>query len=622
MTSLRLLTTLCLAAFAASPAMAQNTQYENIVESRAKIDNKVVLGRTELVYFPAIDSLSDIGVPAKIDTGADSTSIHAENIVITTNEPAFDGLKGDELLDAIAVEYDALGTTQLRDREDKTNIMVSFDIRHPYTGELIRLEKPLFRLAMIKSRGDGHLARPVVELDLTIAGQTVRTEVNLTNRDKFSYPILIGKTFLRDTAWVDAGFNYLQAQPDAHIIGRKERATIGNVPLDVSTTFESRYSILHALDIKVDEKKKAVSFTLEGRDKSRQAMTLPLSRMLRFSNAQRPMVYLPVKVGNVEQYIQVYLKDRSKNQSQLRLGTEALNQYFVVNLGASYLGKSDLAPISSVAKDDSILMISGEETINIDGVSINAGPSGLIKTPLLKVSQIDESRSEYGRMIQYTIKDTNGKTHQLDKPLKRKVRVGDQVRPIVGTEISLPSSLLLRDIALETQEQDDSTYSKLEISPDLIPGALLVNTRTTQLLDKHAPSQAGYIEQLKMDNMQFPVKLDTGADVSSMHATDIKTFEENGKEMVTFTYSNHQGDQKIYTREVVKTMRIKARAGEKPSTRYVVNMTVNLDGMEKEIKVNLRDRSRFEYSMILGKNFLKHNIVVSSDEQFILTKKK
>ena len=622
MTSLRLLTTLCLAAFAASPAMAQNTQYESIIESRSQIDDKVVLGRTELVYFPAIDSLDNIGIPAKIDTGADSTSIHADNIVITTNESVFKGLEGDELLDAIAVEYDALGSTQLRDRKDKTNIMVSFDIRHPYTGELIRLEKPLFRLAMIKSRGDGHLARPVVELDLTIAGQTVSTEVNLTNRDRFSYPILIGKTFLRNTAWVDAGFDYLQAQPDARIIGRKEKASIEALPLEVSTSFDSRYSILHALDIKVDEENKSVTFTLEGRDKTRKTMTKPLSRMLRFSNAQRPMVYLPVKLGDSEQYIQVYLKDRSKNHSQLRLGTEALNQFFVVNLGASYLGKSDLAPISNMAKDDSILMISGEETVKIDGVSINAGPSGIIKTPLLKVSQIDEQRTEYGRMIQYTIKDANGNNHRLDKPLKRKIRVGDQVRPIVGTEISLPSSLLLRDIALETREQDDSPYSQLEISPDLIPGDLLVNTRTTQLLDKHAPKHAGYIEQLKMDNMQFPVKLDTGADVSSMHATDIQTFKENGKEMVTFTYSNHQGDEKTYTREVVKTMRIKARAGEKPSSRYVVKMKVNLDGMEKEINVNLRDRSRFEYSMILGKNFLKHNIVVSSDDQFILTKKK
>ncbi|MCQ1060322.1 RimK/LysX family protein [Photobacterium sp. DNB23_23_1] len=621
MTSLRLLTSLCLAAFAASPALAKNTQYESIIESRAEIDNKVVLGRTELVYFPAVDSLDNIGIPAKIDTGADSTSIHAENITITTDDPVFKGLEGEELLDAIAVEYDALGSTQLRDRKDKTNIMVNFDIRHPHSGELIRLEKPLFRLAMIKSRGDGHLARPVVKLDLTIAGQTVPTEVNLANRDRFSYPILIGKTFLRNTAWVDAGFDYLQAQSDAQIIGRKEHAKIENIPLEVSTSFDSRYSILHALDIKVDEKKKTVRFTLEGRDKTRKTITAPLSRMLSFSNAQRPMVYLPVTLGGSEQYIQVYLKDRTQNHSQLRLGTEALNQYFVVNLGASYLGKSDLAPISSMAKDDSILMISGEETVKIDGININAGPSGIIKTPLLKVSQIDEQRTEYGRMIQYTIKDANGKSHKVDKPLKRKIRVGDQVRPIVGTEISLPSSLLLRDIALETLEQNDSAYGQLEISPDLIPGDLLVNTRTTQLLEKQAPKQAGYIEQLNMDNMQFPVKLDTGADVSSMHATNIKTFTDNGKEMVSFTYSNHQGDEKAYTREVVKTMRIKARDGEKPSSRYVVNMTVKLGNTEKEINVNLRDRSRFEYSIILGKNFLKNNIVVSSDAQFILTNK-
>ena len=120
--------------------------------------------------------------------------------------------------------------------------------------------------------------------------------------------------------------------------------------------------------------------------------------------------------------------------------------------------------------------------------------------------------------------------------------------------------------------------------------------------------------------MQFPAKLDTGADVSSIHATNIKTFTQGGKQMVTFTYSNHQGDAQTFTREVIKTMKVKARPGEKASARYVVKMTVRLDGIEKEIDVNLRDRSRFEYSMILGKNFLKNNIVVSSDQKFLLTK--
>jgi hypothetical protein len=47
-------------------------------------------------------------------------------------------------------------------------------------------------------------------------------------------------------------------------------------------------------------------------------------------------------------------------------------------------------------------------------------------------------------------------------------------------------------------------------------------------------------------------------------------------------------------------------------------MKVKLGDLEKEVRVNLQDRSRFEYSMILGKNFLKHGAVVSSDEDYLL----
>lgn len=52
--------------------------------------------------------------------------------------------------------------------------------------------------------------------------------------------------------------------------------------------------------------------------------------------------------------------------------------------------------------------------------------------------------------------------------------------------------------------------------------------------------------------------------------------------------------------------------------RPVVEMKVKLGDLEKEVRVNLQDRSRFEYSMILGKNFLKHGAVVSSDEDYLL----
>lgn len=50
-------------------------------------------------------------------------------------------------------------------------------------------------------------------------------------------------------------------------------------------------------------------------------------------------------------------------------------------------------------------------------------------------------------------------------------------------------------------------------------------------------------------------------------------------------------------------------------------MHVKLGDLEKKIRVNLQDRGRFHYSMILGKNFLKHGALVASETNYIVTKK-
>lgn len=600
------------------PVHAANTQFEQVFASRQTVEKKIVLGRIEFVTLPGITELSGIALPAKIDTGADSTSIHATNIKITATDPEFDGLSGEALLNTIASHYDALNTTALRDRDDKTNIMVTFDLTNPINGDTITLTKPLFRLAMIKSRGDGHLARPVIKLKLDIAGTTVDTEVNLANRSRFSYPILVGKTFLKQTAWVDAGFNYLQAQHNAKLIGSKEQAKINDIPVNVSISFKNRYSILHAKKVKIDKHKQTVTFQLTGRNKQFQSLTLPIDRMLTFKDGQRPLVYVPVTMGNHTYLIQAYLRDRSKYSSQLRLGTEALSQHFMVHLGKQNLSKKPLELAISAAKEKSTLQISAQENLTIDGSQYQAIPSTTIKTPLLNVNRIDEKRNEFGEQVSYRTTDIHGRVKNIEKPLKHKLRIGKEIRPVVGAEIKLPDNLLLKDIALSA-EHEHTGYSEFEISPELIPGKIIINTRTTYLLEKTKPVKAGYIEQVKLAGMSFPAKLDTGADISSIHATDIKPFDKDGEKWVTFTYRNTQGDTHTFTKKVLKEMRIKAREGEASKIRLVVPLTVQLGKLKYEVAVNLRDRSRFKYSMILGQNFLQHNIIVSSDKQYILT---
>jgi hypothetical protein len=154
-----------------------------------------------------------------------------------------------------------------------------------------------------------------------------------------------------------------------------------------------------------------------------------------------------------------------------------------------------------------------------------------------------------------------------------------------------------------------------------VKNEVLVDTRTDHILDSYPLFKAGYIEQATVEGLTFPVKLDTGADITSISATDIQQFERDGVPMASFTYSNRSGQEQEFTLEVVDVMRIKAKKGEETNVRPVVMMNVKLGNVEKKVRVNLQDRSRFEYSMILGKNFLKYGAVVSSDEQYIYTSK-
>lgn len=156
---------------------------------------------------------------------------------------------------------------------------------------------------------------------------------------------------------------------------------------------------------------------------------------------------------------------------------------------------------------------------------------------------------------------------------------------------------------------------------NMAKGGVLLNTRADHLLDAKPLFRAGHIEVAEVEGMSFPVKLDTGADVSSINAKDIKLFQKDGKDMVSFTYENDLGLQKAFTREVVDVMKITAKKGEKANVRPVVEMHVKLGDLEKKIRVNLQDRGRFHYSMILGKNFLKHGALVASETNYIVTKK-
>ncbi|OUS09538.1 hypothetical protein A9Q90_03020 [Gammaproteobacteria bacterium 54_18_T64] len=132
-----------------------------------KIADKLVIGEVESVNIkPPGQSFM-----ARIDTGAAGTSIHANDIA--------------------AFERDG--------RE-----WVRFEIDHPSMESPMSIERPLARTVLIKQAGtETRERRLVVKMTVSLGSISEQIDVSLSERTTMTYPVLIGRNFLRNLAIVD-----------------------------------------------------------------------------------------------------------------------------------------------------------------------------------------------------------------------------------------------------------------------------------------------------------------------------------------------------------------------------------------------------------------------------------
>jgi len=116
----------------------------------------------------------------------------------------------------------------------------------------------------------------------------------------------------------------------------------------------------------------------------------------------------------------------------------------------------------------------------------------------------------------------------------------------------------------------------------------------------------GLVETIRVlpGDLIVDAKLDTGADNSSIHASDIVEFLRDGEPWVRFRVVNREGQTQVLERELVRVARIKAEKGQRQK-RPVVMLSLCLGKTQREVQVTLVDRSRFRYRMILGRSFLR-----------------
>lgn len=119
------------------------------------------IGRVDKVAFPELQLLD---IPVKIDTGAYTSTIHCHQI---------------------EVENEILICT------------------FKYSGKKVKTTFPSYKTKKIKSSNGTFQLRYEVKTNIRLFNKTYKININLSKRSNMSYPVLIGRKFLKGKFIVD-----------------------------------------------------------------------------------------------------------------------------------------------------------------------------------------------------------------------------------------------------------------------------------------------------------------------------------------------------------------------------------------------------------------------------------
>ena len=138
-----------------------------------------MIGWREWVALP---DLAVAEIKAKVDTGADNSSLHAFNIERYVED------------DRQMVRFDV----HTRQRKRKPSVSC--------VAEVVAERR-------VKNPGGRIEVRPVIKTRLVVAGEEIEALVNLTTRDEMTFRMLLGRRTVRKKFMIDPGRSYLGARP-------------------------------------------------------------------------------------------------------------------------------------------------------------------------------------------------------------------------------------------------------------------------------------------------------------------------------------------------------------------------------------------------------------------------
>lgn len=123
------------------------------------------------------------------------------------------------------------------------------------------------------------------------------------------------------------------------------------------------------------------------------------------------------------------------------------------------------------------------------------------------------------------------------------------------------------------------------------------------------------LPDFKIENLEC--KVDTGADTSSIHCTNVRIVEKDGKECLKFRVLDKKHplfSKATHAVDEFSEKRVKSSTGH-TETRFVIKTTIVVFGKSHPITFTLSDREKMKYPVLLGKRFLKNKFIVDVSEK-------
>ena len=158
-------------------------------------------------------------------------------------------------------------------------------------------------------------------------------------------------------------------------------------------------------------------------------------------------------------------------------------------------------------------------------------------------------------------------------------------------------------------------------TPILLICALPLMGKTVSSKKKHVIGATARIKEVST-GLEFAARIDTGAKSCSIHVDkweikdpDPKPLRNVGKS-IRFLVANDEGESDWIETIVAGRVRIRNSAQNNGAYhgRYKVRLTLEWEGVKKEVLVTLTDRAGMEYPLLIGRNYLRGDFLVDVEK--------